>query len=113
MLRNATIRFVAGCLGIAAAGIAIAGMTALPAAAAAIFRNYECADGSQFAVAFYESDPAAHVQIDGKSIELKKSLAVSGQRFSSRAMTLWIEKSGATSIKHGKRPVSVCREVTG
>lgn len=95
--------------------MAVAGMTNAisPAAAQALFSSYECADGSVFMLAFYRSDPAAHIQIDGKSIELKKSLAVSGQRFSTRGMTIWIEKTGLTSIKHGKRPVSICREVKG
>ncbi len=112
MLCRAIIHFRAACFGVAVIGISVFGVVQ-PAAAQAVFRSYECADGSQFAVAFYQSDPGAHIQIDGKSIELKKSLAVSGQRFSSRGMTLWIETTGLTSIKHGKRPVSVCREVKG
>ena len=113
MSHKPPIRFSASYLQLACTGIAILGMTVPAAAAETAFRSYECADGSQFIVAFYQSDPDAHVQIDGKSIALKKSLAVSGQRFSSRAMTLWIEKTGATSVKHGKRPVSLCREVKG
>lgn len=92
-------------------GVALSVLGATGAAAQSSFRSYECADGSQFIVGFYRYDPNAHIQIDGKSVELKKSVAVSGQRFSTRGTTLWIDKAGAVSVKHGKRPVSICREV--
>jgi membrane-bound inhibitor of C-type lysozyme len=78
-------------------------------AAAETFRSYSCADGSQFIAAFYPSDPKrAHLQIDGKAVALTRRLALSGTRYSGGGVTLTIAKTGAT-IRHGKRPASVCR----
>jgi membrane-bound inhibitor of C-type lysozyme len=79
-----------------------------PAAAQTRFQNYACADGSQFIAAFYPSDPKrAHLQVDGRAVTLIKRLALSGSRYSGGGVTLRITKAG-TTIKHGKRPASVC-----
>jgi membrane-bound inhibitor of C-type lysozyme len=77
-------------------------------AAAQAFQSYACADGSQFIAAFYPSDPKrAHLQIDGKAVALTRRLAVSGSRYSGGGIALKITKAG-TTIKHGKRPASLC-----
>jgi hypothetical protein len=34
------------------------------------FRTYNCYDGSQFILAFFEGDKRAHLQLDGKAITL-------------------------------------------
>lgn len=84
---------------------AVAG--ASPAAAQTRFQNYACADGSQFIVGFFPNDKRAHLQIDGKAVALAKRLALSGSRYTGGGVTLKITKAG-TTIKHGKRPASVC-----
>ncbi len=87
-----------------------AAMSASPASAQSeTFRTYTCADGSQFAAAFYKYNPRfAHLQIDGKAIELKKRLSVSGARNSNNGITLRIDKAGVTTLKHANRPVTAC-----
>jgi membrane-bound inhibitor of C-type lysozyme len=83
-------------------------MTAASPAAAQTFQTYACADGSQFVVAFYRSDPKrAHLQIDGKAVALTRRLALSGSRYTGGGIALKITKAGST-IKHGKQPASVC-----
>lgn len=76
-------------------------------AAAQTFRSYACADGSQFIVGFFQYDKRAHLQIDGKAVALTRRLALSGSRYTGGGTTLKITKAG-TTIKHGKRPASVC-----
>jgi len=90
-------------------GIAmLAGMTGARQADAQTFRNYHCDDGTQFIVGFYEYDNRAFLQIDGEPVTLAKRLTVSGTRYSGAGITLVIGKSGATTVKHLKRPVTVC-----
>lgn len=73
------------------------------------FRLYQCADGSQFAAAFYKYNPRfAHLQIDGKAVALKKRIAVSGTRYSANGITLRIDKAGVTTLRHAKRPPTQC-----
>ena len=72
------------------------------------FRTYRCVDGTQFIVGFYDHDTRAFLQIDGEPVTLAKRLAVSGMRYSGAGITLRIDKSGATTIKHLKRPVTAC-----
>lgn len=75
------------------------------------FRTYSCADGSQFAAAFYKYNPRfAHVQLDGKSVALKKRISVGGTRFSNNGITLRISKAGVTTLTHAKRPATVCSQ---
>jgi membrane-bound inhibitor of C-type lysozyme len=71
------------------------------------FQSYRCADGSQFIVGFFQYDPRAHLQIDGKSVTLAKRLALSGSRYSGAGVTLRITKAG-TTLKHARRPVTAC-----
>jgi|SRR5690242_6001046 membrane-bound inhibitor of C-type lysozyme len=72
------------------------------------FRTYRCVDGTQFIVAFYGDDKRAFLQIDGEPATLAKRLAVSGARYSGAGITLRIDKTGATTVKHLKRPVTAC-----
>lgn len=74
------------------------------------FQNYRCADGSQFIVGFFEYDPRAHLQVDGKSVTLAKRLALLGSRYSGGGVTLKITKSG-TTLKRARRPVTACDRV--
>lgn len=92
-------------------GTMLAAFGATAAAAQSSFRTFECADGAPFVVAFYRYDPNAHIHIDGKSIELRKRLAVRGERYSSQGVDLRINKFGAVRIKHARRPWTDCREV--
>jgi membrane-bound inhibitor of C-type lysozyme len=72
------------------------------------FRTYRCADGTQFIVGFYDGDNRAFVQIDGEPVMLGKRLTVSGARYSGAGITLKIPGSGATTVKHLKRPETTC-----
>ena len=99
MNRCGTIVFGAA-LWVAAAGVS-------PARAQTAWQNYQCADGSQFLVGFFQYDKRAHMQIDGKAVTLGKRLALSGSRYSGRGVTLTLSKAGA-SLKRGKRPVTAC-----
>jgi membrane-bound inhibitor of C-type lysozyme len=74
------------------------------------FQSYRCADGSQFIVGFFQYDPRAHMQIDGKAVTLAKRIALSGSRYSGGGVTLKIAKSGAT-LKHAKRPMTACEMI--
>jgi membrane-bound inhibitor of C-type lysozyme len=90
------------------AALGVAGMAAgVSPASAQTFQSYRCADHSQFIVGFFEYDSRAHLQIDGRAVTLKKSLAFSGTRYSGGGVTLKITKA-ATTIKHARRPVTSC-----
>jgi membrane-bound inhibitor of C-type lysozyme len=84
------------------------GISGARQADAQTFRNYRCADGTQFIVAFYDGDRRAFLQIDGEPATLAKRLAISGARYSGAGITLRIGKTGATTVKHLKRPVTAC-----
>jgi membrane-bound inhibitor of C-type lysozyme len=85
-----------------------AGISGVRQADAQTFRNYRCVDGTQFIVAFYDGDKRAFLQIDGEPATLAKRLAISGARYSGAGVTLRIGKTGATTVKHLKRPVTAC-----
>ena len=72
------------------------------------FRNYRCADGTQFMAAFFQYDSRAHLQLDGKAVTLPKRVALSGSRYSGKGVTLRITKAGVTTLKHAKRPFTTC-----
>lgn len=72
------------------------------------FQTYHCTDGTEFIVGFYDHDKRAFLQIDGEPVTLAKRLTVSGTRYSGAGITLAIGKSGTTTIKHRKRPVTAC-----
>ena len=102
------------CRKITILGAALAVTTAVTAPSAALaqgqFRNYRCADGTQFMAAFFQYDSRAHLQLDGKAVTLPKRVALSGSRYSGKVVTLRITKAGVTTIKHAKRPVTTCEQ---
>ncbi|MBR0735509.1 MliC family protein [Bradyrhizobium liaoningense] len=85
-----------------------AGILDIRLADAQSFRTYRCVDGTQFIVGFYDGDKRAFLQIDGEPVTLARRLAVSGARYSGAGVTLRIPKTGATTVKHLKRPVTAC-----
>jgi len=88
----------------------VAAVTAgsLAALAQTTFKNYRCADGTQFIVGYFQYDSRAHLQLDGKAVTLAKRLSLSGSRYSGSGVTLRVTKAGATTLKHAKRPVTAC-----
>src|SRR5436309_7041056 len=85
-------------------------MVTAPSAAFAqsTFRNYRCADGTQFIVGFFQYDSRAHLQLGGKAVTLSKRLALSGSRYSGSGVTLKITRAGASTLKNARRPVTAC-----
>jgi membrane-bound inhibitor of C-type lysozyme len=71
-------------------------------------QSYHCADGTNFIVGYFPYDKRAYLQIDGGEVTLRKRLSLSGTRYAGRGVTLSIAKSGAVTVKHAKRPVTVC-----
>jgi len=88
----------------------LVGTAASPSLAQTTFQTYNCADGSQFIVGFFEYDKRAHLQLDGKAVTLGKRLALSGSRYTGSGVTLTIKKTG-TTLKRGKRPVTTCEMI--
>ena len=66
------------------------------------FKNYRCADGTQFVAGFFQYDLRAHLQLGGKQVTLAKGLALSGSRYTGRGITLRITKAGLTTLKQGQ-----------
>jgi hypothetical protein len=48
------------------------------------------------------------MQIDGREVTLAKRLALTGSRYSGSDVTLQIGKTGGATLKHSKRPATVC-----
>jgi len=87
------------------------GMIAPSAALAqTTFKNYQCADGTQFIAGFFQPDSRAHLQLDGKAVTLAKRLALSGSRYTGNGVTLKITKAGIATLKLAKRPVTSCEQ---
>ncbi|MGY3482651.1 membrane-bound inhibitor of C-type lysozyme [Bradyrhizobium sp. USDA 4011] len=84
----------------------ISGSSAAPAQSA--FRNYHCADGTQFMAAFFNGDTRAHLQLDGKAVTLTKRLSLTGTRYRGGGVTLEITGAGLTRLRHAQRPVTAC-----
>ena len=72
------------------------------------FRTYRCADGTQFIVGFYDYDNRAFIQIGGEPVTLARRLTVSGARYSGAGIALKIGKTGVTTVRQLKRPVTAC-----
>jgi len=90
---------------------AIAASVALVAPATAEnIALYQCADGSQFALAFYEADSRAHIQLNGKALALPKRLALSGARYTASGVTLRIDKD-TTTLKRPREPTTTCKKL--
>jgi membrane-bound inhibitor of C-type lysozyme len=75
------------------------------------FKNYRCADGTEFIVGIFQPDSRAHLQLDGKAVTLTKRVALSGARYTGSGVTLKITKGGLTTLKHAKRPVTACEQI--
>jgi membrane-bound inhibitor of C-type lysozyme len=84
----------------------VLGSSAAPAQSA--FRNYHCADGTQFIAAFFNGDTRAHLQLDGKAVTLKKRLSLTGTRYRGGGVTLEISRAGDARLRHAKRPRTAC-----
>ena len=80
------------------------------ASAQTTFKNYRCADGTQFIAGFFQPDSRAHLQLDGKAVTLGKRMALSGSRYTGSGVTLKITKAGLTTLKLAKRPVTTCEQ---
>ncbi len=89
-------------------GAMLSGTVGSSAASAQTFRDYRCADGTQFIAAFYQYDSRAHLKLDGKAVTLKKRLSLSGSRYSGNGVTLVITRAGLTTLKHARRPATAC-----
>lgn len=90
------------------AAIFTAGFVASTAPASAqTFDSYRCVDGTPFLLAFYPHDKRAYIQIDGHSVKLKKSFALSGRRYSGGGVSLVMTPAGAL-LRHARRPVTAC-----
>jgi membrane-bound inhibitor of C-type lysozyme len=72
------------------------------------FRNYRCADGTEFIVANYPHDSSIYLQIDGGPVTLKRRLSISGSRYSGGGVTLKFSRTGRTTVKHRGRPEMAC-----
>ena len=103
--RSNTIFAVALC----AAAVSTAASAAL---AQATFRNYRCADGAQFIVGFFQHASRAHLQLDGKALTLPRRVAMSEARYQAKGATLRITRTGITTLKHARRPVTTCEQQT-
>ena len=93
-------------------GVALAAAASAPSAALAQqqFRNYRCADGTQFMAGFFQYDSRAHLQLDGKALTLPKRVALSGSRYQAKGVTLRITKAGITTLKRARRPATTCEQ---
>ena len=90
-------------------GSAVAGIVSgPPVARAQTFQSYHCADGTNFIVGFYPYDSRAHLQIDGGEVTLPKRLTLSGTRYAGSGVTMKIDKTGAITVKHARRPKTAC-----
>ena len=65
------------------------------------FRTYNCYDGSQFILAFFEGDKRAHLQLDGKALTLSKRMLF-GSRYTKGDISLRITKTVIT-LNRGKQ----------
>jgi membrane-bound inhibitor of C-type lysozyme len=94
--------------GRAIAGLVVSSLAfAGPAVAQSTFYVYRCADGSRLAVALFDGDSRAHIQLNGKALTLPKRLALSGTRYSASGVTLRMTKD-ATTLKNGRLPLTTC-----
>ena len=96
------------------AALCAAAVAAIPSAASAqsSFRNYRCADGSQFMVGFFQYDKRAHLQLDGKALTLPKRVALTGSRYQAKGVTLRITRAGVVTLKHARRKTTTCEQQT-
>lgn len=70
-------------------------------ASAQTVSNYQCRDGSEFAVAVPERGKFARLKLDGKDVMLRKRVTAVGARYAKGDITLRITKTG-TTLERGK-----------
>ncbi len=75
------------------------------------FRNYRCADGSEFIIGTYPYDSRIYLQIDGGPVTLKRRLSGSGTRYSGGGFTLKFSGAGRTTVKHPGRSETTCEPI--
>jgi membrane-bound inhibitor of C-type lysozyme len=80
-------------------GIAAIMIGPSPLRAQTPFQTYHCRDGSEFVVAFFKGDRAAHVQLDGKALALKRRPSISGARYTRGTVALMITKTTTTLVR--------------
>ena len=97
-----------GNIGLGAAFFTIVASLTPVLAQSTTFRNYHCADGSEFIVGLYPYDSRAYLQIDGGPVTLRRRLAASGTRYAGGGVTLKISKAGRITIKRARQPETVC-----
>ena len=73
------------------------------------FRNYHCADGTDFIVGSYPYDSQIYLQIDGGPVMLKRRFSISGSRSSGGGVILKFARTGRTTVKHPGRPETACQ----
>lgn len=93
-------------ISVATLAAALAGATG--AAAQGQFRDYRCADGTQFVMGLFQYDSRAHLQLDGKALTLTRRLALSGTRYSGAGVSVNIGRNGATALKRPRRSPTAC-----
>ena len=91
-------------------GLSVVGIvSSLPMAVAqTTFQTYHCTDGTSFIIGFYPRDPDAYMQVDGQPVTLRKRLALSGERYSGRGVTLRFLGNGGVTVKHAGRKTTAC-----
>jgi membrane-bound inhibitor of C-type lysozyme len=72
------------------------------------FRNYRCADGTQFIVANYPNDSRVYLQIDGGPVTLKRRFSIWGARYSGGGVTMKFSRTGRMTVKHPGRLETAC-----
>jgi hypothetical protein len=75
------------------------------------FRNYRCADGTQFIVANYPNDPDVYLQIEGGPVTLKRRFSIWGKRYSGGGVTLKFGRTGRMTVKHPGGPETACEPI--
>jgi len=84
--------------------VAAAGSMAFAACAQAqTYLHYECAGGTTFELTVFPDNRAAFLQVDGKSLQLPKSVSVTGTRYRKSGITVWVRGERATLRRAGKR----------
>src|SRR5258708_26687413 len=93
---NMNIRKIASLISILGAALFLGTIAPSAALAQTSFKNYQCADGTQFIVGFFQYDSRAPLQLDGKAVTLAKRLALSGSLHTGMRVTPEVPQAGLT-----------------
>jgi membrane-bound inhibitor of C-type lysozyme len=77
-------------------------MAGFAPASAQTFVSYSCGDGKPLAAAFFPDERGVRVQLDGKSLTLKRRVSASGARFSKSGVSFWIKDQSAMLKRRGQ-----------